>query len=177
MSEIGYARSFDFSGVPERIDVDDELILDSFTSEDAPRLSEITDHDDAVQKYIPWAKEDKVEYITRVNRDRQSRGPRYAVRLKGVLVGHIAVFPSYDTRGVIEMGYVLSPEARGRGVLGKAMPILETSILESNPSAKLALCINDENIPSQKVAERLGYHPSDVMSGNDRVYFKAGEDE
>jgi RimJ/RimL family protein N-acetyltransferase len=172
MSEVGHLRSFDFSYFPERIMIDDGLVIDGFTLEDVPRLSEITDHDNAVQKYIPWAKEDKMEYITRVNRDRRSRGPRYAVRLDGVLVGHIAVFPSHDIKGVIEMGYILSPEARGRGVLDKAMPTIEALVLEGNPGARLALCINDNNIPSQNVAKRLGYHPSEVVSDGDRVYFK-----
>ncbi|HMS31404.1 MAG TPA: GNAT family N-acetyltransferase [Candidatus Saccharibacteria bacterium] len=171
-TQIGEDQRFDFSKFPEDIVVDGELKLSPFSPEDAQGLADITDDDEAVQKYIPWAKEDKTAYIERVNRDRQYRGPRYAIRLGGQLAGHIAVFPSHDTLGVIEIGYVLAQNARGRQVLDRALPKCEALVLESYPRAKLALCINDENVPSQKVAERLGYKASDIISSGDRMYFK-----
>jgi RimJ/RimL family protein N-acetyltransferase len=174
-NEGSLRKKFSFSNFPEIIEIDDELTLSSFTLEDASDLANITNGDEAIQRFIPWAKEDKSDYITRVNRNRQFRGPRYAVRVNGKLAGHIGIFPSHDQLGVIEIGYVLADAVRGTGVLDRALPICERLTWESNPGTVLALCINDENLPSQKVARRLGYTSSDVMSDGDRVYFKTEE--
>jgi RimJ/RimL family protein N-acetyltransferase len=166
-------RSFTFDSFPKEIIIDDELSVSSFTDNDSTILAAMTDHDESVQRYIPWAKEDKAAYIARANLHKEKRGPRYGIRYQGDLVGHLAIFPSHDQEGVIEIGYLLAEGARGKRFIDRVLPACEQLALQDNPGARLALCINDANIPSQRVAERMGYVPSDIRSDGDRVYFKA----
>lgn len=172
-TEISGFRRFDFSSFPHKVTIDNDLTISTFNDLDVDVLEAITEGDDEVQRFIPWAKESKSHYIERVNRDRDTRGPRYGVRLGDKLVGHIAIFPSHDTRGVIEIGYLLSQEARGQKIIDRVVPVCEDLVISSNPGARLALCINDDNQASKRVAERLGYVPSDSFSSGDRMYFKA----
>jgi RimJ/RimL family protein N-acetyltransferase len=164
-------KPLDFSQFPHVIHVDDEIVLNDFTAQDAHRLTEIAS-DEAVQTYIPGAKEDMTAYIARTSRNRDFRGPRYAIRYKDELAGHFAIFPSPDVLGVIEMGYVLAIEQRGNGVVSRIMPIGERLVGQYLPNMKVGLCINDENDASKRTATRMGFVPTDTISGGDRLYLK-----
>lgn len=166
----------DFSAFPHEVVIDAEIVLNDFAPEDAERLEHITSSED-VRKYIPWAGEDKAAYIERTTRNRDTRGPRYAIRYNGELVGHFTVFPSPDVLGVIEMGYVLGEEYRGHGIISRAFPVVEQLAMSIMPGMKLGLCINDANEPSQKVATRFGYQATETVSEGDRLYLKQDTDE
>lgn len=166
----------DFSRFPTTIVIDNDLSLSSFELSDTPELERIAVSED-VQKYIPWAKEDKATYIERITRDRNSRGPRYAIRYQNNLVGHFAIFPSPDILGVIEMGYVLSSDYRGIGIISRVLPVCESLVGELLPDMKVGLFIDDENIASQSVAHRAGYSGTDTASHGERLYLKASADE
>lgn len=163
---------FDFSQFPHELVVD-EITLNDFLPEDAQALESITE-EDVIQKYIPWAAEDKEAYIRRTTKNRDDRGPRYAIRVNNRLAGHFAIFPSPDTQGVVELGYVLDKDYRGKGVITRLLPVCEGLVLNIIPGAKTGLCINDSNISSRKVAARLGYAPTETISQGDRLYLKPG---
>ena len=167
-------KPLDFSRFPHEVVVDEEVVLSDFASEDASRLEEIT-QDEASRTYIEWTKEDKTAYIERTTRSRDGRGPRYAIRYNGELVGHLAIFPSPDVLGVIEIGYLLSGEFRGNGIVARTLPIGEGLVRAHMPRMKVGLCINDANGPSKRVAERAGFMPTETISDGDRLYLKMGD--
>ena len=165
--------AFDFSGFPSVIEVDG-ITLNFFNLEDAERLDEITS-DDTVQRYIPWAAKDKRAYIERTTTARQNRGPRYAIRLGEILIGHFAIFPSPDVQGVIELGYVIDKAYRGQGIIPKVLLECESIIREQMPKARIGLAINDENEASIRVAQKAGFERTDTISDGDRLYIKVGD--
>jgi RimJ/RimL family protein N-acetyltransferase len=57
----------------------------------------------------------------------------------------------------VELGYVVSPGARGRGVATEALRLLSDWAIRELGALRLELLISDENPASQRVAERCGY--------------------
>ena len=83
----------------------------------------------------------------------------------------IAVVPEIDreTR-TAELGYVVSPAARGRGVATEALRLLTGWAFELG-MFRLELLISAENVGSQKVAKRCGYTREGVLRS---LYVKQG---
>jgi hypothetical protein len=52
------------------------------------------------------------------------------------------------------------------------MPIGERLVGQYLPNMKVGLCINDENDASKRTATRMGFVPTDTISGGDRLYLK-----
>jgi RimJ/RimL family protein N-acetyltransferase len=70
----------------------------------------------------------------------------------------IAVAPEIDAIArTVELGYVIHPAARGRGVATEALRLLtEWAFAELAPH-RIQLIISPENGPSKRIAERNGY--------------------
>ena len=56
-----------------------------------------------------------------------------------------------------EIGYVIAPEARGRGVAGRALRLTTAWALDGLGLERVELRIDTQNEPSIRVAERCGY--------------------
>jgi len=87
----------------------------------------------------------------------------------------VAVAPRIDrdTR-TAELGYVVLPRARGRGVAGAALLQLTDWAFRELGALRLELMISPENGPSQRVAQRCGYvHEGTLRS----LHFKQGRRE
>ena len=86
----------------------------------------------------------------------------------------IAVVPEIDreTR-TAELGYVVAPAARGRGVATEALRQLTAWAFERG-MVRLELLISVDNAASKKVAERCGYVREGVLRS---AYFKQGRRE
>ena len=72
--------------------------------------------------------------------------------------------------GEAEIGYVVAPAARGRGVAGRAIELVSRWAFDLG-LARIEAVIDVENQPSQKVAERAGYKREGVRRSS---YFKEG---
>ncbi|MDQ1665849.1 MAG: hypothetical protein QOH75_1880 [Actinomycetota bacterium] len=82
----------------------------------------------------------------------------------------IAVAPSIDTAaGEAELGYVVAPWARRRGVATEALRQLTTWAFTDLAMVRLQLLIDVSNEPSKRVAERCGYRLEGVLRS---LYFK-----
>jgi [ribosomal protein S5]-alanine N-acetyltransferase len=66
-------------------------------------------------------------------------------------------------RGIAEVGYHLSPEARGRGLATAALRLLSVWALRTLPIARLQLTTHLDNPASQRVAEKAGYTREGVL--------------
>jgi RimJ/RimL family protein N-acetyltransferase len=83
----------------------------------------------------------------------------------------IAVAPSIDREEqTAELGYVVAPEARGRGVAAEALRQLSDWAFGEG-LVRLYLLISEQNPASKKVAARAGYRFEGVMRS---VYVKPG---
>ena len=70
-----------------------------------------------------------------------------------------------------ELGYVVAPRARGRGVATEALRLLTGWAFSALDALRLELLIGAENGPSKRVAERCGYIREGLMRS---VYVKPG---
>jgi RimJ/RimL family protein N-acetyltransferase len=94
-----------------------------------------------------------------------------AVAPAGTFLG-VALAPHIDVEGrEMELGYLVAPEARGRGVGTEMLRQLTTWAFAEGGALRAALLIDVANVASQRVAERAGYTLEGVLRSS---YFKQG---
>jgi RimJ/RimL family protein N-acetyltransferase len=71
----------------------------------------------------------------------------------------------------VELGYVVAPSARGRGVATEALRLLTEWALTDLEALRVELWIDVVNEASKRVAERCGYVREGVLRS---IYFKQG---
>jgi RimJ/RimL family protein N-acetyltransferase len=99
----------------------------------------------------------------------------FAIVDEGGIVLGLAVAPEIDreTR-TAELGYIVSPGARGRGVATAALGRLTEWAFSELGMLRLELMIGVDNAASKRVAERCGYAFEGVLRS---LYFKQGRRE
>jgi RimJ/RimL family protein N-acetyltransferase len=84
----------------------------------------------------------------------------------------LALAPSIDRDAAeIELGYIVAPEARGRGVASWILRALTEWAFESAGALRIVLIIDVANAASERVAERCGYMREGVMRS---IHLKPG---
>jgi RimJ/RimL family protein N-acetyltransferase len=84
----------------------------------------------------------------------------------------LALAPEIDREGrELELGYIVAPAARGRGVGSAMLAQLTRWALEKLEAQRVYLIIDVENGASERVAERCGYVREGVMRS---IYLKQG---
>ena len=75
----------------------------------------------------------------------------------GVLLGGCGVIRLDEAGGATEIGYWLTVEARGRGVMTRTVELVADWVLHDLGRARLELQADVRNTASQRVAERAGF--------------------
>jgi RimJ/RimL family protein N-acetyltransferase len=76
----------------------------------------------------------------------------------------LALAPKIEREGrTVELGYIVAPSARGRGVATAALGLLTEWAFTELRALRLELLIGSANEPSKRVAERNGYHREGVL--------------
>jgi RimJ/RimL family protein N-acetyltransferase len=105
---------------------------------------------------------------------REGTREAFAIVEDGDFLG-IAVMPRIDRETqTAELGYVVVPEARGRGVATEALRQLTAWALSEPGMFRLELMISVDNPGSRRVAERCGYVREGVLRS---VHVKQGRRE
>jgi RimJ/RimL family protein N-acetyltransferase len=87
----------------------------------------------------------------------------------GRFVG-IAVAPRIDANTrTIELGYVVAPAARGRGIAVEALRRLTDWALDERGALRIELLISPGNVGSSRTAARCGYQREGILRS---LYFK-----
>ncbi len=89
----------------------------------------------------------------------------------GEAIGFAGLFGLEEPGAEGEIGYIVGPEARGRGVAGRAVALLTRWGFEELGLERIELRIDTENVASAKVAERAGYRLDGVLRSK---HFKEG---
>jgi RimJ/RimL family protein N-acetyltransferase len=71
----------------------------------------------------------------------------------------------------LELGYIVAPHARGRGVASETLRLLTDWAFGEAQAKRVILIINVENLASRRVAERCGFRHEGVMRS---IYLKQG---
>jgi RimJ/RimL family protein N-acetyltransferase len=87
----------------------------------------------------------------------------FAVVIDGHAVGSIGVRWKDPDHGVAEVGYWVAADARGTGVCTRAVRLVASWALTRPGMARLELRAADENVASQRVAEKAGFTREGVL--------------
>jgi RimJ/RimL family protein N-acetyltransferase len=86
-----------------------------------------------------------------------------AVDADGRFLG-LALAPKIDREDrEVELGYVVAPDARGRGVATRILELLTRWAFDEADALRIVLIIDVANPASERVAERCGYVREGVM--------------
>lgn len=113
----------------------------------------------------PYTREDALAYLTAAERTWQAGGAEFAIADPGTdaWLGNIGLKPP-GPRGDVEIGYLVAPWARGKGVAtAAARAVAEWAFARG--VHRLELLANVENIASQKVAYAAAFTREGVRRG------------
>jgi RimJ/RimL family protein N-acetyltransferase len=146
----------------------DELRLEPFAAEHLDAVSAMLDDPDIVRftripeptpEDFPQTWLDRYE----AGRSEGTREAFAAVDANGGLLG-LALAPVIDRDGrEVELGYLVAPDARGRGIATRMLAMLTRWAFDEAGAVRAALIIDVANPASERVAERCGYIREGVM--------------
>jgi RimJ/RimL family protein N-acetyltransferase len=86
-------------------------------------------------------------------------------RETGRLVGDVGLSPAEGEPGVIKVGYTMSPSSQGRGYATEAVGALADYALDALGADVVRAYASAENLPSIRVAEKVGMHLVERFQG------------
>jgi len=105
--------------------------------------------------------------------DQQSRGEGLFLLIVDAtddsLLGSIGLHEVNRDEGRAEIGYWLAREARGRGVMTRAVRLLAAWVFAELPIDRLAILVQPENLLSHGVAERAGFTFEGVLRSHTMI--------
>jgi RimJ/RimL family protein N-acetyltransferase len=78
-------------------------------------------------------------------------------------VGSLGVRWLEPDQGVVEVGYWIAPEARGRGLCTGAVTLVSRWLIVDHGVERVQLRADEDNVPSRKVAEKAGFTQEGVL--------------
>ncbi|WP_203669594.1 GNAT family N-acetyltransferase [Cellulomonas pakistanensis] len=141
---------------------DGVVLLRAPGAADVDRIAALC-QDPAIQEWTtvpsPYARADAESYVTGMVADGWANGTQlnWAVRdaAGGTLVGMVGL--GMEGAGSAELGYWLAPEARGRGVMARAVDLVLDAAFGRLELARVFWRAFVGNGPSRAVAERAGF--------------------
>jgi RimJ/RimL family protein N-acetyltransferase len=126
-------------------------------------------NDPAIAEFLemipsPYTEDDARDYIART-REGWATGTtsNFAVLVDGAAVGSIGVRWLEPDQGVAEVGYWVAPESRGRGICTRALRLVSRWVFEQDGMERLQLRADEQNAPSNRVAENAGFTREGVL--------------
>lgn len=138
------------------------IVLRPWREEDAPAVHAAC-QDVEIQRWIPviprpYTPEDAHAFVT----NELGLGPhRFAVTEHGQVVGSISM--RVDEHRTGHIGYWCAPEARGRGVVTRALRAICRYGFDEVNLERLELITDPDNVASQRVAEKVGFRREGVL--------------
>jgi RimJ/RimL family protein N-acetyltransferase len=138
------------------------LVLRPWREEDAPAVCAAC-QDEEIQRWIPliprpYTLDDARAFVN----DELGLGPhQFAITEDGRVVGAIGM--GVNQFGTGHIGYWCAAEARGRGVVTRALRMLCRYGLGEPGLGRLELVTDPENLASQRVAEKAGFKREGVL--------------
>jgi RimJ/RimL family protein N-acetyltransferase len=103
--------------------------------------------------------------------DPDGAGAVYQILLAdtGLVIGGIGFKAPPNAAGRVEVGYGIVPEYQGRGLATEALKALLDAVSDDPAIALVIAEVEDENVASRRVAEKVGMHLTRV-EGDCRYY-------
>ena len=139
------------------------MALRPWTRADVDALVECIDGDPEITLWLdqvpqPYTRADARRYVEGIGEQ------AFAVTdaVSGRVLGSIGVRWN-DPRDVGEIGYWVRADARGRGVVSRALVLVSRFAFEHEGAARLQLRADVENTGSRRAAEKVGYRLEGVL--------------
>ena len=158
------ADTVTFRGLPESVEVGDDLVLRRVTESDVPALvASVNASLDSLSPWMEWAQqpltvEAQLEWC-RGSNDMWDDGTgfNYAVlTTAGDLIG-AAGFHVRNGPGVLEIGYWLRSDQQGRGVMTRVTQALTDVARDVAGVTCVEIHVDPDNVRSSAIPRRLGY--------------------
>lgn len=141
----------------------ERLLLRRSRVDDADAISAYRS-DPQVHRYQGWERtdpdgvRDEIESMTSRTPGDPGGWVQFSVeeRETGLLVGDVGMSPAEDEPGVIKVGYTMDPAFQGRGYATEAVAALVAYAFESLGAEVVRAFASAENVPSIRVAEKVG---------------------
>ena len=141
----------------------ERLLLRRSRVDDADAISAYRS-DPQVHRYQGWERtdpegvRDEIESMTSRTPGDPGGWVQFSVeeRESGLLVGDVGMSPAEDEPGVIKVGYTMDPAFQGRGYATEAVAALVAYAFESLGTEVVRAFASAENVPSIRVAEKVG---------------------
>ncbi len=165
--------------------VTDTVVLRPFRTDDAEALAREVVDDEIVRWMdigLPYTVDDAVGFIAGAGQAWEDRkGAHFVIAVPGddSLRGYLGVLDVEDAMRVVEIGYWIARESRGRGLATAALRAALDWIPDAIGPKRIELGMVEGNAASAKVAENCGFVLRDVVPGavtirgvelNERIY-------
>jgi RimJ/RimL family protein N-acetyltransferase len=153
------------------ISIDGVLMLRRITTDDAEDLFKIIQEDPGIGQNVTWAGlvhglADAQRGIEQLLKERKSP---YVLQEDGVTIGFAGTWKYENKDDEIGFSYFLDKNRRGHGYITRTVQKLMEVIKDEDPSiGTFTVNITDSNKPSQAIAAKLGFKPTDKLM-KDRV--------
>lgn len=136
---------------------DGQIVIGSWAEDDAPAVYAAC-QDREIQRWIP---EIPRPYTLEHAREFVNATDGFAIRENGELVGSISLrVTAHNTAGI---GYWCAPQARGRGIMTRALRRVCRYALDELAVDRIELTADRDNVASQRVAEKVGFQREGIM--------------
>ena len=150
---------------------DGVVTLRAWRADDVPVLVECLDGDEEITRWLEMVPQpyDLKAASTCVQEAasywREATAAPFAITAAdtGEVLGGVGFRWVDVTQSIGEVGYWLRREARGRGLTTRALQLVSTWALETLDCERLQLRADNLNVPSQRVAEKAGFHREGVL--------------
>ncbi len=144
--------------------VDDEVVLRMFEHRHAAELHQLTNlHRTYLRRWLPWVDNirsihDTHEFIQRgMDQFAKSDGIQVGVWAEGNLAGALGMHRVDWMHRYTSVGYWLAETYTGQGVMTRAVGALLKYVFDDLSLNRAEMRVATENVPSQHIAERLGF--------------------
>jgi RimJ/RimL family protein N-acetyltransferase len=153
-----------FFGVPERLELDDGVVVRRYVEADIPVLVEVVNTNlEHLAGWMPWAQEpatlDAQHSWFRETEKHWAEGTDFTYGVfgpDGRLVGGTG-FHVRNGPGALEIGYWLAADAVGRGLMTRVADALTKAAATVPGVTRVEIHCDAANVRSAAVPERLGY--------------------
>ncbi len=157
--------------------IDDHITMRTLEQNDAAALSAAVDANrDHLGAFLPWVPNsrtvaDSLAFIEETQqRIRDGKQLAAGIWLDGKLAGHIGLEFSGEGRHERgEIGYWLSRDATGRGIMTRGVKVLMDAAMTDERLTQFLIRARTDNRPSRAVAGRLGFRHAGRDVGVERM--------
>jgi RimJ/RimL family protein N-acetyltransferase len=153
-----------FFGVPERLVLDDGHVVRRYVEDDLPELVDVVNANlDHLAPWMPWAQEPMtLESQLTFFRETDKQWDEGTNFVYGVYhpAGHVIGGTGFHVRngpGVLEIGYWLSRDAGGKGLMTRVADALTKAAASVDGVTRVEIHCDADNVRSAAIPERLGY--------------------